>query len=63
MAVSPLQWLRGNNEVFSAALSWVIATARKREGVNGIELNNGDVEIVLVAHPFVRVHAVSMAEL
>lgn len=23
-----------------------------------MELNNGDVEIVLVAHPFVRVHAV-----
>lgn len=31
---------------------------KKRKGVNGKELNNGDVEIVLVAHPFMRAHAV-----
>lgn len=31
---------------------------KKRKRLNGKELNSGDVEIVLVAHPFVLVHAV-----
>jgi len=59
MAVSPLQWLRENNEVFSEQC--YIGQSRlqeKKKRVNGMELNNGDVEIVLVAHPCVRVHAV-----